>query len=107
MKNHKQIPQFQTEFCYARISARAVRQALVDRTLALFSPLKKKQAQNFCTYLENHRERIINYDYYQTEQICPKAIVLNVKSNCLFQAIASIKNSARLISSHNDKFLRS
>ena len=42
----------------------------VDETLALFSPLKKKQAQNFCTYLENHRDRIINYDYYQTEQIC-------------------------------------
>ena len=45
-------------------------QGKVDETLALFSPLKKKQAQNFCTYLENHRERIINYDYYQTEQIC-------------------------------------
>lgn len=45
-------------------------QGKVDETLALFSPLKKKQAQNFCTYLENHRDRIINYDYYQTEQIC-------------------------------------
>ncbi len=44
----------------------------------MFSPLKKKQAQNFCTYLENHRgaaalasrDRIINYDYYQSENIC-------------------------------------
>lgn len=45
-------------------------QGKVDETLAWFSPLKKKQAQNFCTYLENHRDRIINYDYYQSENIC-------------------------------------
>ncbi len=45
-------------------------QGKVNETLALFSPLKKKQAQNFCTYLENHRDRIVNYDYYQAENIC-------------------------------------
>ena len=45
-------------------------QGKVDETLALFSPLKKKQAQNFCTYLENHRKRIVNYNYYQAENIC-------------------------------------
>jgi hypothetical protein len=38
----------------------------------LFSPLKKKQAENICIYLENHRDRIVNYDYYQAENICPK-----------------------------------
>lgn len=27
-------------------------QGKVDEALALFSPLKKKQARNFCTYLE-------------------------------------------------------
>ena len=42
----------------------------MDETLALFSPLQKKQAQNFCLYLENHHHRIINYDYYQSEEIC-------------------------------------
>ena len=45
-------------------------QGKVDETLALFSSLKKKQAHNFCVYLENHRHRIINYDYYQSEGIC-------------------------------------
>lgn len=45
-------------------------QGKVDETLALFSPLKKKPAQNFCNYLRNHRHRIINYDYYQAENIC-------------------------------------
>jgi hypothetical protein len=45
-------------------------QGRVDATLALFSPLKKKAAQNFCTYLQNHRHRIINYDYFQAENIC-------------------------------------
>lgn len=44
-------------------------QGKVDATLALFLPLKKKAAQNFCTYLQNHRHRIVNYDYYQTEEI--------------------------------------
>ncbi len=42
----------------------------VDETIALFSSLKKKQAANFCLYLNKHRERIINYHYYQSEQIC-------------------------------------
>lgn len=45
-------------------------QGKVDETLALFSSLKKKQARNFCVYLENHRHRIINYDYYQSKEIC-------------------------------------
>ncbi len=45
-------------------------QGKVDETLALFSSLKKKQAHNFCLYLKNHRHRIINYDYYQSEEIC-------------------------------------
>jgi hypothetical protein len=42
----------------------------VDETLALISPLQSKKAQNFCQYLETHRHRIVNYDYYQTEGIC-------------------------------------
>ena len=45
-------------------------QGKVDETIKLISPLKKKQAQNFCGYLEKHRQRIINYDYYQEEKIC-------------------------------------
>ena len=45
-------------------------QGKVDETLDLFSSLKKKQARNFCLYLENHRHRIINYDYFQSEEIC-------------------------------------
>lgn len=45
-------------------------QGKVDETLSLFSPLKKKAAHNFCTYLQNHRHRIVNYDYFQAEDIC-------------------------------------
>jgi hypothetical protein len=41
----------------------------VEETLNLLSPLKAKQAQNFCRYLENHRSRIVNYYYYQQEEI--------------------------------------
>jgi hypothetical protein len=28
-----------------------------------------KQAQNFCHYLDKHRDRIINYEYHQAEEI--------------------------------------
>lgn len=42
----------------------------VESARALFSQLKSKQAQNFCAYLEQHRHRIINYQYYQAEGIC-------------------------------------
>jgi hypothetical protein len=45
-------------------------QGKVDETIKLISLLKKKQAQKFCVYLETHRHRIINYDYYQEEKIC-------------------------------------
>jgi hypothetical protein len=42
----------------------------VDETILLFSDCNLKQAENFCAYLEKHRHRIINYYYFQTEQIC-------------------------------------
>ncbi len=42
----------------------------VDETQALFVNLTGKQAQNFCDYLEKHRHRIVNYEYFQSEQIC-------------------------------------
>jgi hypothetical protein len=42
----------------------------VDKTIALFREMRSKRAKNFCLYLEKHRHRIINYDYYQAEGIC-------------------------------------
>jgi len=42
----------------------------VDATLALFEGCKHKQAANFRAYLRKHRHRIVNYEYYQSEQIC-------------------------------------
>ena len=45
-------------------------QGKVEETVALFSTLKRHQAQNFCTYLRHHSHRIVNYDYYQSENIC-------------------------------------
>jgi hypothetical protein len=38
--------------------------------IACFADCKLKQAENFCVYLEKHRHRIVNYQYYQAEQIC-------------------------------------
>jgi hypothetical protein len=31
---------------------------------------RQKQAKNFCNYLDKYKERIINYAYYQAEEIC-------------------------------------
>ncbi len=45
-------------------------QGKIDDTLRLISSLKKKQARNFCQYLETHRHRIINYSDYQEKKIC-------------------------------------
>jgi hypothetical protein len=42
----------------------------VDAAIALFTELRRKQAQNFCTYLDKHRGRIVNYGYSQAEQLC-------------------------------------
>ena len=45
-------------------------QGRVDETIALFAGMSRKQARNFCAYLEKHRHRIVNYDYFQAEGIC-------------------------------------
>jgi hypothetical protein len=45
-------------------------QGKVDETKALFAHCRGKQVKNFIAYLEKHRSRIVNYSYYQTEQLC-------------------------------------
>jgi hypothetical protein len=37
---------------------------------ALFSESDSAAAKNFCNYLVKHQHRIVNYQYYQAEQIC-------------------------------------
>lgn len=45
-------------------------QGKVSEAQALFINLSSKQARHFCEYLERHRHRIVNYEYYQAEEIC-------------------------------------
>jgi len=35
-----------------------------------FTDCRRKQARNFEAYLGKHRTRIVNYAYYQAEQLC-------------------------------------
>lgn len=42
----------------------------VEAAKALFADCRRKQARNFEAYLTKHRTRIVNYAYYQTEQLC-------------------------------------
>ena len=42
----------------------------VEAAMALFADCPRKQARNFCAYLAKHRARIVNYAYYQAEQLC-------------------------------------
>ena len=42
----------------------------VGAALELFLTCNLKQAHNFCEYLTKHRHRIVNYEYFQVEQIC-------------------------------------
>ncbi len=41
----------------------------VEEAKALFA-CRGKQVKNFFAYLDKHRSRIINYSYYQAEQLC-------------------------------------
>lgn len=45
-------------------------QGKVDHAISCFAHCNLKQAENLIAYLEKHRHRIINYQYYQAEQIC-------------------------------------
>lgn len=45
-------------------------QGNVDDAIATFAECQLKQTLNFCVYLKKHRHRIVNYQYYQAEQIC-------------------------------------
>lgn len=42
----------------------------VEAAIAVFTACCHAQARNFCAYLERHRDRLVNYEYYQTERIC-------------------------------------
>jgi hypothetical protein len=39
----------------------------VDKTLALFAPVKTEASRRFQTYFQTHRSRIPNYRYYRME----------------------------------------
>lgn len=41
----------------------------VEATIALFSNCQRKQAKNFCEYLRKHQHRIVNYEYFQAEEL--------------------------------------
>ena len=41
----------------------------VDQAIKEFSDWKHEKVSNFITYLRQHRHRIVNYDYYQSEGI--------------------------------------
>lgn len=45
-------------------------QGQVEETQALFHDCRGKQVKNFIAYLNKHRSRIVNYSYYQAEQLC-------------------------------------
>lgn len=42
----------------------------VEAVKQLFNDCSRKQARNFCAYLDKHRHRIVNYAYFQAEQLC-------------------------------------
>jgi hypothetical protein len=45
-------------------------QGQVEAAQALFADCRHQQARNFEAYLTKHRTRIVNYAYYQAEQLC-------------------------------------
>jgi len=45
-------------------------QGQVEATKELLADCRGKQARNFEAYLDRHHSRIVNYAYYQAEQLC-------------------------------------
>jgi len=45
-------------------------QGQIAETQALFNNCRGKLVQNFIAYLNKHHDRIVNYSYYQAEQLC-------------------------------------
>lgn len=45
-------------------------QGKVSETLSLLADYQGQSVENFRAYLEKHRSRVVNYGYYQSEQIC-------------------------------------
>ncbi len=43
---------------------------LLKKRSSLFTNCRGKQVKNFFAYLDKHRSRIINYSYYQAEELC-------------------------------------
>lgn len=42
----------------------------VEAVKSLFADCQRRQGRNFLAYLSKHRARIVNYAYYQAEQLC-------------------------------------
>lgn len=47
-----------------------LRHIKVAEAKALFYECNSPQAKNLCNYLVKHQHRIVNYQYYQTKEIC-------------------------------------
>ena len=65
-------------------------QGKVDAAIGLFEGLQRREAKNFCAYLRKHRHRIVNYDYYQSEQIC------SIGSGAVESAIKQISRRVKI-----------
>jgi len=42
----------------------------ISETQKVFGNISRSQAQKFCAYLEKHKQRIVDYNYYFSENIC-------------------------------------
>ena len=69
-------------------------QGQIDNTQALFIHCRGKQVKNFITYLNKHRSRIVNYSYYQAEELC--SIGSGAVESAIKQIGARIKISGAL-----------
>lgn len=65
-------------------------QGQVAAAKALFSECRRKQAKNFCAYLDQHHRRLVNYSYYQAEQLC------SIGSGAVESAIKQISSRIKI-----------
>ncbi|MEO0536940.1 MAG: ISKra4 family transposase, partial [Cyanobacteria bacterium P01_A01_bin.123] len=61
---------------------------------ALFNDCRRKQAANFCAYLDKHQARIVNYSYLQAEQLA------TIGSGAVASAVKQIDRRLKISGAH-------
>jgi len=77
-----------------KVAEKLLWQGQVEAAKELFGGCRRKQARNFEAYLSKHRARIVNYGFYQAEQLC------SIGSGAVESAVKQIGRRLQISGAH-------